>query len=270
MIPGCSENPALAERYDRLSDSQLEKGLELVKRMGVKPGDRVLDVGCGTGRLTLQVSEIIGASGCILGIDPSEPRIAMANGKLKGHAPENARFEIGRAEDLSALPDSSFNHVYYSSVFHWIRDKKAALREAFRVLAPGGAIGMTTAIPCDEHNVQAIMDRLFALPPYAGRVDVAAAARQSVSGDELRKLLAEAGFTGLEVVAREKRRVLPSSETALEQAEANSAGNLLEHVPESLRDRARRDIIRGLEAFRTPAGVELSTSSQVAVAVKPK
>ena len=264
------DTPDLAEAYDLTSDSQLEKGSVLISRMGIGAGDRVLDVGCGTGRLALRVSGLVGPSGCVVGVDPSEPRIALAQSKLASCMHSNVRFVAGRAEDLSFLPGLAFDQVYFSSVFHWIGDKKAALREAFRVLAPGGQIGITTADAGDLRNVPAVMDRLFLQPPYAGRVDASLAARRPVSLKELEVMLAEAGFGSIEVALHELNRVRSSPEAALEQAEADSAGTLLAHVPVSLRARARQDILRELEVFRTPAGIVLSTSSLVAVAIKPR
>ncbi len=92
--------PELAERYDRISDTQFEKGSKLVSKMGIKKGDVVLDVGCGTGRQALHVLDIIGPSGRIVGIDPSSHRINVAKEKLKGMAAKNISFAVGRAEIL--------------------------------------------------------------------------------------------------------------------------------------------------------------------------
>lgn len=54
--------------------------------MCVGVGDVILDVGCGTGLLALHVSETVGPSGRVIGIDPSQPRIKLANYKLAGQA----------------------------------------------------------------------------------------------------------------------------------------------------------------------------------------
>ncbi len=70
--------PELAERYDRVSDSQFERAVLLVKKMGIGPGDAVLDIGCGTGRLAMYLSSVVGPRGRVIGIDPSPHRIGVA------------------------------------------------------------------------------------------------------------------------------------------------------------------------------------------------
>src|SRR6185436_17144255 len=94
----------LAETYDRASDLQFESGKRLVERLGLEEGARVLDVGCGTGRLARWMAERLGPRGSVVGIDPLEHRISVA----RSHAGA-ARFEVGQAEDLGAFADASFD-----------------------------------------------------------------------------------------------------------------------------------------------------------------
>src|SRR5262245_54554766 len=96
----------LAETYDRVSDLQFESGKRLVERLGLEQGTRVLDVGCGTGRLAQWIAERVGTGGVVAGVDPLEERIHIARSRAGA-----VRFEVGQAEDLHAFEDASFDMV---------------------------------------------------------------------------------------------------------------------------------------------------------------
>src|SRR3954464_157996 len=156
----------LAETYDRVSDLQFEGGKRLVERLGLEDGARVLDVGCGTGRLAHWIAERVGMRGAVIAIDPLEERIGLA--RSRGG---KVRFEVGQAEDLRAFEDASFDAVCMSSVLHWVGDKARALAEVRRVLRPGGRLGVTT-VPQELSKVGTlghVLATLLARAPYAGR-----------------------------------------------------------------------------------------------------
>ncbi len=112
----------------------------------LKPGDHVLDVGCGTGDLALAAKTAVGASGTVYGIDPSPEMIARARRKADRNAMD-VQFQTGVIEKL-AFPDNEFDVVLISFVIHHLPgdDLKAqGLAEVFRILRPGGrflAIGI--------------------------------------------------------------------------------------------------------------------------------
>lgn len=260
--------PELAERYDRVSDLQFESGRKLVDKMGIKKGDDVLDVGCGTGRLALHVSKIVQPSGQVVGIDPSPHRIRIADARLEGGAFKNVSFRIGYGEDLSAFSDT-FDHVYYSSVFHWIEDKRSALSEAGRVLKPGGKVGITTVDRDFRFTMKQIMEKLFTEKPYSGQIKMEFEMIKLVNGKELEALLEEAGFKDITINVVADKLLYSSPDELLEFMEASSFGNFLRYVPEGQRSEAIRDIKTELEKLRTGGMIELLSNIMYAIAVKP-
>lgn len=263
------DGPELAERYDRISDMQFKSGSILVDRMGIKKGDAVLDVGCGTGRLALYVSKIVGPQGRVTGIDPSPHRIRIAESKLKGRDFHNVRFLIGEAEDLHAFTDNTFDDVYYSSVFHWLGDKRTALQEAYRVLKHGGNVGMTTVDRDYHFAMKEVMEKLFT-EKYPGISIDNDFSKMLVNRKELEELLTGAGFGDVNIFTLEEKHYYSSPEEFFGFIEASSFGNFLRQVPDRIRPKVLEDMGKELENMRTGKGIELTSNTMYAIARKPR
>jgi SAM-dependent methyltransferase len=105
---------------------------------GVSDGDRVLDVGCGTGVLARAAVERVGRTGRVAGVDANDGMVAVAH-RL---GPEVA-WKIGVAEHLP-YPDASFDRVVSQFALMFFTDRPAALAEMARVLAPGRSVAIAT------------------------------------------------------------------------------------------------------------------------------
>lgn len=136
-------------RYDvmeRLFDVALFRGqmwglrLRATNLAGIQPGEAVLDVGCGTGTLAIEVQRRVGSMGRVVGIDPGARQIDYARSKaVRRNMPVN--FQVATIEQLP-FPDDTFDVVLSTIMMHHLPNslKRQGLAEIARVLKPGGRL----------------------------------------------------------------------------------------------------------------------------------
>ena len=114
--------------------------LQAINLARIQPGEQVLDVGCGTGTLAMEVARRVGRAGRVVGIDPGTQQIAYARSKAaRRNLPTD--FQIGVIEQL-AFPDQTFDVVFSTLMMHHLPEslKRQGLAEIARVLKPGGRL----------------------------------------------------------------------------------------------------------------------------------
>ena len=221
----------------------------------VAPGQRVLDVACGTGVLACAAAERVGPNGAVTGLDPNDEMLAVARGK-------SARIEWknGPAESLP-FADASFDRVASQFGLMFFEDKAAGLREMMRVLAPGGRLAVAVCDALDHSPGYAVLaellQRLFGAPVAdAFRAPFALGERK-----QLRSLCEQAGIRNAQVARADGTVRFKSIEqlVATERACAWTLGGLLdngqfdrllEEAEESLQPFVTAD---GTVAFEMPA-----------------
>jgi ubiquinone/menaquinone biosynthesis C-methylase UbiE len=141
----------------------------LIQQALLKPGMRALDIGCGTGSLTLLLKELHPAVE-VVGLDPDSKALVLAKGKAR-RAGLEIKLDKGFSDQLP-YPDASFDKVFSSLMFHHLKaeEKAATLREVRRVLKPGGSLhildfgpprsGLSRALAHVLHRAEHLRDNL--------------------------------------------------------------------------------------------------------------
>jgi arsenite methyltransferase len=154
----------------------------------LKPGETVLDLGSGGGIDVLLSARRVGHSGFAYGLDMTDEMLALAEQNKAAAGAENVQFLRGQIEAIP-LPDQAVDVIISNCVINLAADKGQVLREAFRVLRPGGRFAVSDvvaqgALPDDlRHNMEA----------WSGCVAGA------LEEQEYRRLLTEAGFADIDV-----------------------------------------------------------------------
>lgn len=131
------------DRYNRLGGLGERFREQIVNEVGLKPGEKVLDCGCGTGTLAIVAKRRVGPEGSVHGIDISRDQLDQARKKARDEGLD-IEFHEGSIDELP-FPDESFDAVFSTLMLHHVPKevKKAAFREMRRVLKPGGRIAIS-------------------------------------------------------------------------------------------------------------------------------
>ena len=164
-------NQALWEKGDftRIADTMRDSGERLVAELGITPGMKILDLGCGDGTTALPAAQF-GAE--VLGIDIAENLVAAGNRRAQAAGLNHLRFRQGDASDLGDVADSSFDLVVSLFGAMFAPRPFDVAREMVRVTKPGGRIVMGNWIPGDPTLVAQILkvSAAYTPPPPEGFV----------------------------------------------------------------------------------------------------
>jgi SAM-dependent methyltransferase len=179
------------EIYERLLVQPLFRPFaeQLIESAAVAPGERVLDVACGTGIVARLAHERVGAKGVVVGVDISPPMIAVA----RAAAPA-VDYREGNAMALPLRDGEQFDVVLCHQGLQFVPDRGVAVREMHRALKPGGRVGVGTWRPDEEMPTLLELRRIA--ERHLGPVDD----RRHSFGDPaaVTALLREAGYHNVE------------------------------------------------------------------------
>jgi ubiquinone/menaquinone biosynthesis C-methylase UbiE len=260
-----------AELYQRHLVSAVTAGWAagLVDRVGLRGGERVLDVACGTGVVARVAAQRVGRAGRVAGIDINAAMLGVARSLRPG---AGAMIGWVRGSALS-LPFAEASHevVLCQLGLQFVPDRPTALAQMRRVLEPGGRLGVSVYGPI-EHNPAA-----FALAQALDRqvgpdASMTKRAEHALADAALlRTLAAEAGFTQIKIVTENRTvRFASVSDYVRIQLTATPLASLLQHQPprpgQSLAEAVAADVAAALQPHQTPDGLAFPQQAHVLIA----
>jgi ubiquinone/menaquinone biosynthesis C-methylase UbiE len=190
-----------AAAYQRRLDDIMSRGesrgrQRAIDLAGVQPGMKVLDLACGPGNLTRRLAALAAPGGGVVGVDLAPGMIELA----RASAIPNARFDIMDIERL-AFPDASFDVAVCGHGIQFAPDLGQALREARRVLRPGGRFAASVPVTGVRESVWVLLDGVIErwLPPAPKAIDQTATRAAVADAMALRQAALDAGFASAQV-----------------------------------------------------------------------
>ena len=255
-----------ADYYEEFWRKQLEPAQDrLLEMAALKPGERVLDVACGTGLVTFRAAEAVEPDGQVLGTDISEGMIEVARRLMTARKYRNVDFERMDAEDLGALPDGSFDVALCALGLMFVPDPLKALQEQHRVLKPGGRAvaavwgqrdrcGWAELFPIVESRIESEVCPMFF---------------QMGTKDVLAQTFGMAGFSDVTLERLPTKLSFASAEEALGAAFLGGAVALAyAKFDEPTREAVNQDYLASIDTYRDGAGYDVPAEFVVALGWK--
>jgi arsenite methyltransferase len=158
-----------------------------INTMHIENGMNILDLGCGTGRGTIDIAEKLEGSGKVLGLDLSEEMVRKARQNLAGFRYDNVEFEVGSGSTLDV--ENYYDFVLSTNAFHHFDRKEEIFARVWKSLKHNGVFVIEDV--CDDYFLMKIVD-------IAGKIS-GKAHIGSTTSEELRNLFLTTGYTDVEI-----------------------------------------------------------------------
>jgi ubiquinone/menaquinone biosynthesis C-methylase UbiE len=236
-----------AENYERYFVPTIGMPLatELVDLAALRRGERIVDIACGTGVVTRLAAERVGGAGTVVGVDVNPGMLAVA----RATALANPAIDWYEASaDRLPLPDEAFDVALCQLGLQFVSDRRAALQEMHRVLAPGGRLLLN--VPGPTPPIFAVLEAALARhlgPEVAAFV---AAVFSLYDPAEVRDLLNGAGFDEVEARRTQKTLPLPPPEDFLWQyVHSTPLAGAVAELDDDQRTALQREVVVGWQPF---------------------
>ncbi len=254
-----------AADYEGYWGKQIEPAQRrLLEMAALRPGERVLDIACGTGLITFPAAISVGPHGAVVGTDISGKMVERGREESAKLGLANVTFQRADAETLD-FPESSFDAVLCSLGLMYLPEPIDALRLVRRVLKPGGRLAVTIWGRRDRCGWAGI----FPVVDDRVKSEVCPMFFHLGTGDNLRTALEMAGFSDIQVDRIVKPLDYASAEDALGAAFAGGPVALAyAHFDDDTREEAHAEYLKTIQPYRRGEGYSIPGEFVVALARK--
>jgi trans-aconitate methyltransferase len=252
-----------AEKYDSVKAPQIDAGRELIAMAKVRDTDSILDIGCGTGTLTIELARLA-SKGNVIGIDPSEEMLE----KARKVSADKGNINFIQIDAQSIDFTKRFNFAFSNSVFQWIKEQQQVMGFVYRSLKQGGRIAFQLPAKdfCREffdyiNNSIALLDlekyyTNWVSPWYFP------------TKEEYETLLNNAGFGNINVSYKDYRLVFENVNEVLDSWVSTGLRPYLSVLPDKKQEYFKYAFAMNFENNRTTRGIEFDFRRLFAFAEK--
>lgn len=223
-----------ADDYTQKASFVPELGGDVLALLAPKSGERIIDLGCGDGALTLRIAE---SGATVIGLEPSPELAEVARSR---------NLEVIDGDAQEPFGSDAYSAVFSNAMFHWLRDPERALRNAYDALRPGGRLVVEQG---GLGNVAAVVTAIHATLEAAGLAHLARCPWDFPSVTTQRSRLQRAGFEVREIALHPRPTRLAAGMSGWLET---FAGPYLGELAETDRVAIMRDVVRRLDCLHDP------------------
>jgi ubiquinone/menaquinone biosynthesis C-methylase UbiE len=243
-------------------------GQRLVELSHILPGATVLDVAAGRGAVLFAAANQVGPGGRVVGIDLAEQMVQETTADIQRRGQHNVEMHHMSAEQLD-FPDASFDGVLCGFALWMFPQPHQALQEVFRVLKPGGRVGLTTWTDDCPFLTWVRQELRASLPPQAAPAHSGPAAPSFDTPAQLATALQHAGFERLEIRIEDHEFVYATDEEWWFSLWSHGIRSRLEQLAPPDLAQVRGDMLRKVHVLKQSDGIHTLFRVLFARADKP-
>ena len=225
-----SSDPWSPEQYQRFRLERAQPFNDLLALVQVRPGMRVIDLGCGTGEHTVTLHTTLGARSTV-GLDSSEAMLAKARARVQ----DGLRFELGdlATDRTGGVRDATFDLVFSNAALHWVEDHPTLIAGLRTQIVPGGQLAVQ--VPANHgHPSQVIAAEVAGEAPFRDALGGFQRVSPVLTTDAYAEILHDAGFVEQRTFLRVYAHLLDRREDVVEWVKGTTLTDYERRMPGSL------------------------------------